>query len=437
MAILTKEEAKALLEKVLALSKADECTLNLYGYESGNIRYARNSVSTSGAESNISLEIESVFGKKTGVATINEFNDEALARIVKTSEELAKLSPENPEYMSVLEPQKYEKGIAYKETTANITPEDRTKIAEDSINPCAEKEVTAAGFMENSKSFKAMMNSKKLFAYAQSTDMEFSITARTADGTGSGYSTCDFNDFSLFSAKKATQIALDKAIESQNAKAIEPGKYTVILEPAASVGLIRNMMWNFNARSADEGRSFLAKQGGGNKLGEQIVDKRVNIYSDPFNKEVPTTTWSNGLPRKKISWIKDGKVENLRYSRFWAKEKGKEATAYPGNFIMAGGDATLEEMIKSTKKGILVTRTWYIRTVDPQTLLYTGLTRDGTFYVEDGKIKFPVKNFRFNESPVIMLNNVEALGKPIRIDGNLVPPMKIRDFTFSSLSDAI
>ena len=143
------------------------------------------------------------------------------------------------------------------------------------------------------------------------------------------------------------------------------------------------------------------------------------------------------MPRKKVSWIKDGKVENLRYSRFWAKEKGKEAMAYPGNFIMTGGDATLEEMIKSTKKGILVTRTWYIRSVDPQTLLYTGLTRDGTFYVENGKIKFPVKNFRFNESPVIMLNNVEALGKSVRINGNLIPPMKIRDFTFSSLSDAI
>ena len=355
MAILTKEEAKALLKKVLALSTADECTVKLNGYESGNIRYARNSVSTSGAESNISLEVESVFGKKTGMATINEFGDDALARIVKTSEELAKLSPENPEYMSVLEPQKYEKGIAFKKTTANVMPEDRTKIAEDSINPCKAKDVTAAGFMENSKSFKAMMNSKKLFAYAQSTDMEFSITARTADGTGSGYSTCDFNDFSLFNAKEATQIALDKALQSQNAKALEPGKYTVILEPAASVGLIRNMMWSFAARSADEGRSFLSKQGGGNKLGEQIVDKRINIYSDPFNEEVPTTTWSDGMPRKKVSWIKNGKVENLRYSRFWAKEKGKEAMPYPGNFIMEVGDDTLEKMIKSSilQKGFI------------------------------------------------------------------------------------
>ncbi len=197
-------------------------------------------------------------------------------------------------------------------------------------------------------------------------------------------------------------------------------------------------MWNMSARSADEGRSFLAKKGGGTKKGELLLDERVNIYSDPLNKMAPSMTWTgSGLAMKKTDWIKNGVVENMRYGRYWAQEKGVDPVPYNGRFIMDGGDATTQEMIKSTRRGILVTRLWYIRSVDPQTLLYTGLTRDGTFFIENGKIKHPIKNFRFNESPVIMLNNLETLGKQYRIDGNMVPVMKIRDFTFSSLSDAI
>jgi predicted Zn-dependent protease len=192
------------------------------------------------------------------------------------------------------------------------------------------------------------------------------------------------------------------------------------------------------ARQADEGRSFLSKKGGGTKLGEKLVDERVQIYSDPFNEIVPANAWNgDGLPRERTSWIEDGVVKNMSYSRFWADKQGVEPVSGPANGIMVGGDATTEDLIKSTKRGILVTRLWYIRTVDPQTLLYTGLTRDGTFYIENGKIKHPIKNMRFNESPIIMLNNLEELGQQQRINGNLVPVMKIRDFTFTSLSDAV
>ncbi|MBC8044376.1 MAG: TldD/PmbA family protein, partial [Rhizobacter sp.] len=174
------------------------------------------------------------------------------------------------------------------------------------------------------------------------------------------------------------------------------------------------------------------------KLGERIVDERITITSDPTNPDIPASPWSgDGRAREKTTWIEKGVVKNLFYARYWAKEKNVKAVPTPAGIVVAGGDASLEDLIKDTKKGILVTRLWYIRPVDPQTLLYTGLTRDGTFYIENGKIKFPVKNFRFNESPVIMLNNLEALGKPQRIGGNLVPPMKIRDFTFTSLSDAV
>ena len=169
-----------------------------------------------------------------------------------------------------------------------------------------------------------------------------------------------------------------------------------------------------------------------------MVDERVNIYSDPFNEQVPANGWAgDGLPRERTNWIENGVVKNMSYGRYWAEKQGVDPVPGPANGIMVGGDATTEELIKSTKRGILVTRLWYIRTVDPQTLLYTGLTRDGTFYIENGKIKHPIKNMRFNESPIIMLNNLEELGQQQRINGNLVPVMKIRDFTFTSLSDAV
>ena len=168
------------------------------------------------------------------------------------------------------------------------------------------------------------------------------------------------------------------------------------------------------------------------------MDERVTIYSDPTNPEVPSAPWTGeGMARTRTMWIEKGVVKNLSYSRYWAQNQGKEPLPGPANIIMEGGTESLEDLIRGTRRGILLTRTWYIRTVDPQTLLYTGLTRDGTFYIEDGQIRHAVKNFRFNESPVIMLNNLDALGRPERIRGNLIPPMRVRDFTFTSLSDAI
>ncbi len=208
--------------------------------------------------------------------------------------------------------------------------------------------------------------------------------------------------------------------------------------------MLENMFRGFDARSADEGRSFMSKPGGGNRLGDQLMDEKVTIYSDPFNTELPSSTWSrDGYPLEKINWVEKGVIKNLNYSRYWAQKKGVQPVPFPNNYIMQGGDASIEDLIKSTEKGVLVSRLWYIRLVDAQTLLLTGLTRDGTFYIENGEIKFPIKNFRFNESPVIMLNNVEALGKTERsisvesYRSYLVPPMKIRDFTFSSSSDAV
>jgi predicted Zn-dependent protease len=381
--------------------------------------------------------VQSSFGKKSGTATIDEFDDESLEKVVRRAEELAQLSPENPEFMAPMGPQTYDEPVSFVEATAKITPEFRAEVANKSITPAAAKDVTAAGFLNDSAGFNAILNSKGLFAYNKSTSMDFTVTMRTNDGTGSGWVTRDYNDVSKFDAAAASNVAIEKAIMSMEAKAIEPGKYTVILEPAAASDLLGNMASALDARTADEGRSFMSKEGG-TKLGDKIVDERVNIYSDPLHPDVPTATWNgDGQALKKTKWIENGVVKNLAYSRYWAEQKGVDAVPYPSNIIMEGGTASLEDLIRDTKKGILVTRLWYIRSVDPQTLLFTGLTRDGTFYIENGKIKYPVKNFRFNESPIIMLNNLETLGKQVRVDGNLIPYMKVRDFTFTSLSDAV
>lgn len=444
MAILTKDEAFALLKKVLAYSKADECEVNLTGTDTSNIRYARNSVTTSGRVSQGSLIVSSAFGKKSGVATINELDDASLEKVVRRAEELATLAPENPEFMPFLAPQTYAPSKTFVPTTAAITPKQRADLVAQSLTIAKTNKAVAAGFLEDSSGFAAMMNSNGLFAYNTSTTTNFSITVRTEDGLGSGYATRGYNDIAKLDTKTATQIATDKALKSATAKAIEPGKYTVILEPAAAAVLLERIMFGLDARQADEGRSFMSKPGGKSRLGEKLVDERVIIYSDPLNPDLPTNTWTgDGRPQEKVTWIDKGVVKNFTYERYWAHKQNVKAIPAPDAIIMEGGTKSLEEMIKSTKKGILVTRLWYIRDVDPQTLLLTGLTRDGTFYIEDGKIQFPVKNFRFNESPVIMLNNLEELGIPERtvsVETNLnflLPPIKVRDFTFTSLSDAV
>ncbi len=439
----TEAEARAILEKVLKFSKADACEVSLNGGTSGNIRFARNTVTTSGETENMSLSVRSSFGKRSGSTSVNQFDDATLARAVSRAEELARLAPEDPEYMPPLGPQTYSPTPGYVEATAAISPDYRAGLAGASIAAAKEKSCVAAGFLEDGARWSARMNSAGLFGYNRSTNVTYTVTARTPDGLGSGWAGQDANDVSRIDGPAAARMAVEKAAASRDARAIEPGKYTVVLEPAASVELIQNLL-NVDARNADEGRSFLSKSGGGTRLGEKLMDERVTIYSDPSNAEAPAGPWvGDGRPTQRTVWIDKGAYQNLAYSRYWAEKQGKPALPGPSNFIMDGGTQSLEDLIRSTTRGLLVTRTWYIRSLDPQTLLFTGLTRDGTFYIEDGQIKYAVKNMRFNESPVIMLNNLDALGRPMRVrtdetgQPSLVPPMRIRDFNFSSLSDAV
>ena len=456
MALPSESECRALLEKTLAKSKADECQASLLGARQGNLRLARNTVSTSGGSDTLSLVIRCNVGKKTGLTSVNEFDDASLEKAVRQAEELARLAPDNPEFIEFTGPQKFVEPASAAAKTAAMTQNDRVNACAASIAVCKEQKLTGAAFLADHNAVSAVANSRGLFGYQRTTGIQYSITTRTEDGRGSGYKAADFTDAGKLDTTAITRIAARKAVMSQAPRAIEPGKYTVVLEPAAGVALVNLMVSAMDARLAEEGRSFLSKGGGATRLGDKIVDERVHLYNDPMNPELPGAKWAlDGRAQKRVDWVKGGVVENMSYTRYWARNKGVEDKAAPdarsgwiggdriGGFdgesgaMMAGGEASLEELIKSVRRGVLVTRFWYIRAVDPQTLLYTGLTRDGTFYIENGELKFPIKNFRFNESPVIMLNNVEALGRPERVNASLIPPMVLRDFTFSSLSDAV
>jgi len=445
MKILNQEETKRIADKVMSLSKADECIVTINGSRTGNIRYARNAVSTAGLVENTQLSASVAFGKKQGTAVINEFDDKSLAKAVQRAEELAKLAPENPEFMPTPDKQAFKWSDTFSKSTDAINPEYRAQVAAYSIEACKKKGLVAAGFFTDQSSFETVANSRGVFGHQTQTGIDFTCTVRTEDGRGSGWVRRDAQDVARFDPRAAAEVAMEKAIRSAEAKALEPGRYTVILEPAATSDLLAFMFNSFDARSADEGRSFLAKKGGGNRMGEKLFDEQVNVWADPWDKDVPVLPWDSQtlLARERMDIIKNGKIASMNYSPFWGKKMGQRAIGAPGNILMSGGSKSTEELIASTKKGILVTRTWYIRMVDPQTVLLTGLTRDGTFYIENGKIKHPVKNFRFNESPVSMLNNIEELGRPEVLAGDesqfslLIPAMKVRDFNFTSLSDAV
>jgi predicted Zn-dependent protease len=446
--IWTKEQAKALIDRALAFSKAEETQVVLTGGSRANVRFARNSVTTSGASSGYSLAIVAKVGKKAGTVTASEFSDASLQRAARNAEEIAGLSPENPEAMPLIGPQTYSAVKTYFDDAASATPDWRAGAVRAALDAGKDKNVESAGFVETSAQIQAVATSRGQFAFERFTAADYNLTARTPDGTGSGWASKSFNELRLLDPRALALTAIDKAARSHNPTAIEPGKYTVVLEPAAVADLIVNLIFGADARQADEGRSFFSKKGGGNRVGEQVVGEQVRLYSDPSHPLAPAIPFDGqGLPLTRIDWIDKGVLKNLSYSRYWAQKQAREATPQPGNLIMEGGRATMDDLIRGVERGVLVTRFWYIRSLDPQTLMVTGLTRDGLFLIEKGKVTRPVKNMRWNESPVFALNNLDAMTAPERtVSGEGVggagfsivcPAVRLREFTFTSGSDAV
>lgn len=444
---LSRDEARALAERALSFSTAEQARVNISSGSEGNTRFAVNQISTAGDVTNATLTITSAFGKRVASATTNRFDDDSLRQTVETSERLARLVPDDPEYLGELEPISTPPRDAVVSSTANVTPEQRAAAVSRVTGPAAERDLVATGFLTHATGSTAVMTSKGHFAYDASSNANFTTTIRTPDGTGSGWAGQGFFDWSELDAAALAQRAIDKAVNSREPRAVEPGKWVTILEPTAVANMVGLMMGQLGARSADEGRSFFSKPGGGTRIGERFIDERVTIRSDPADPRIFATPFDGeGLPNQRMTWIENGVLQNLAYDRFWAQQQNRQPTGFVSGYYMEGGNATIDEMIRSTERGLLVTRFWYIRGVDPRTILFTGLSRDGTFLVENGRISHPVKNLRWNESPIFMLNNVEMMGTPVRVSPSessglssavWVPPLKVRDFTFTSLSDAV
>lgn len=445
----SRDEARRLTTRILGFSTAEGCQVNLSSTIEGNTRSAGNGISTSGETRNASVTITARFGKRSAAVTTNLFDDAALRRAVETSERLAQLAPDNPELMPLLGPAEYAGVPALFRSTVGLDAEARARAAKTAADACEAAGLVGAGFIHRTAGAQCVANSAGLFSYHASSAAANTLTVRTPAGDGSGWAGSAHNDWSrMVSPAEIARLASAKALGSRGATALEPGRYTVLLEPTAVANLLGLLAFAMNARTADEGRSFFSRLGGGNRIGDKVVDERVTILSDPADPDLlqnPAT--SEGEPLDRTLWIENGVVRNLAYDRFWADRQGVAPRPNGGGIKLAGGDASTEELMARIDRGLLVTRFWYIRSVDPRSIRYTGLTRDGVFLIEGGKVTRAVNNFRFNESPVTMLNNLVALGRSERVSSSdsgeaggtamVVPPLVTREFNFSSVSEAV
>jgi len=444
--LMSREAARALSDRVLKMSAAEQTRVTIVSSQNGNTRFADGSITTSGEADNLSVTVTATLGRRRASATTNILEDASLKRTVDQAVELARLAPEDPELMPELGPQTYSNISAFVERTANLDAETRSTAVRRAIEAAnsagkAAGQIFTAGFLDYNAAALAVATSAGLFAYHRTTAANFSVTARTPDGTGSGWASAGARDWHAFDSAAIGRVAAQKAVASRNPGTIEPGHYTAVLEPQAVNDLVPLLGGALNARNADEGRSAFSKAGGGTRIGERVADPRVTLYSDPADPALLGQPFDNeGVPSKLIVSIEKGVLRNLAYTRFWAQKQGKQPTGAPqaGGLALTGGTKTTEQLIAGCERGILVTHFFYIRSLEPRTVLQTGLTRDGTFLIEKGKITKSLKNFRWNESPLLMLNRLEDIGRSEPTDaGRLMPALRIKNFDFTSLSDAV
>jgi predicted Zn-dependent protease len=447
---MTRDQARALTNKALSFAKVPEVAVTIEVASHGFLRFARNAATTSGQTRSANVVVTAWKGKRNATLSAsidvwdNRSAEAVLEKLVADAEALAALSPEDPEYVPLLGPQEYVEVDALDQRSAEMPAAARAEAVKQAIAQAESRKVVAAGFFENRGDITVLANSAGLFAYFPASFAAYSVTARTTDESGSGYSSLVSHRAGSIDVKEATTIAAQKALDSRSAREIEPGDYPTILEPQAAADILSRL--NFDARLADEGRSAFTAPGGKTHLGARMFDERVNLYTDPRHPAVPSSPIGpDGYPTAKADFVRGGVLKNLAYSRFWAAKHETQPGPFHSNLILDGENAPLAKMIAATERGVLVTRLWYIRMVDPQQALYTGLTRDGTFWIEGGEIKHPIKNFRFNESPVRLLSQIEQLGAPQPVAPSerygtfrlLLPALKVKSFRFTSLSDAV
>jgi len=451
--VFSQEEVKDIIDRVIGYSRLPGCEVYVQWTEDDFIRFANNGITTSGYRVTQQVSITSTTAdKRSGNAAVGELTAEALKNGVKQAEDLAAISRPDPEYMPALPAQKYPHLSNFDDYTASARGDVMVPQVIAVLDGARKNKLVAAGFIQRSANTVGVGNKAGLFGYHVYTDSSLSHTMRNREGTSSGWATQSSVSLKDLNGEEQARVSIDKCLRGVNRKKLDPGKYTVIMEPAAVADLIGWLSFAFGARDAEQGQSFLSKpdkeagqgKGAGETfLGEKLFPEIITLRSDPFHPKLASTPWGSSLlPNEKISWIEKGVVRNLYYDRFWAEKAGKKPTPYPGNLVLDGQDNSLDGLIASVERGLLVTRLWYIRVVQPKTWQLTGLTRDGVFLVEKGKVTDPVTNFRWNESPAEVLQRTSKLTQPVRVTNdetgsNMAPALITTDFNFTSISDAV
>ena len=446
--ILSEAAARALCDRALRAVNAPAKQVLIVAREEGNTRSAVNGISSVGDVDDTSVTLTAVdFGRKVSLE-LNQTDDRALAEAGRRLDALLRIAPENRDLVPLLEQPTYQSVNGFFPSTAALDAVARAEAAAGLVERAASEGLLAAGYLVHRAGVRALANSAGLFAYHRSTGVSVTVTVRTAAGDGSGWAGTTHNDWNrVTSPQVLADRAVEKARRSQGAEAIEPGVYTVVLEPTATGNLIALIPDALDARAAEEGGSPFSRRGGGTLLGVRIVDEHVTLYSDPADPDLLEPPFTDeGEAVERSVWIENGVLRSLGYSRFWAARQGHSPVPIAGGLKLAGATGDASSLVASVERGLLVTRFWDIRALDPRTLRYTGLTRDGTFLIENGQVTRPVKNLRFDESVLGALNRIEAVGEAERVVASesgsvgpalVVPPVVIRDFRFSSVSDAV
>jgi PmbA protein len=441
---LSRQRADELFKKVLKYSTADETEALMGSTSYALTRFANNTIHQNVAEETASLSVRAVMGQRMARASTNKFDEASIRAVCESAMALARLQPPDPELLRMPGPQTYRAVERFHDETAELTAQARAETVREAIARAEKDGLTAAGVFSSGASAYAIFNSRGVRAFQEETVAEFSITMM-AD-SGSGWAKRTSPAWVQLEPEVLAEQAAQKALGSRAPQEIPPGRYTVILEPAAVLDLLGFLFLDFSGLAVHEKRSCLT-----GRVGQQVFGANIDVHDDVFHPLQSGAPFDGeGMPRQRVNLVEKGAVKNLVYSRQTAHTLKTEPTGHgfplpneygeaPMNLVMEGGRASLDDMIASTEHGVLVTRLWYIREVDPYRKILTGMTRDGTFWIEDGRVRNGLKNFRFNQSIIEMLGQVELMGPPQRTSGEesfdmVVPAMKVRDFNFSSIT---
>jgi len=434
--LTSRDEFRFLAELVLKHSTGDHTLVSLHDQQSGTTRFANNQIVQNVDTRRGSLTVTVAFGQRHGTAGTTDFTAGAVQETVTKAMQIAGLSPDDPEYLPPVEPRQYLMPPTARAETAAAGPARRLEYANEAIGQCRMENLGAAGIMSSSTATVGVAASTGLFAHEERTDARFSLTVQAGEATGWGAAA--HRSIDHLRVQERTLTAINKAKRGCEVRELPPGRYPVILEPAAVAGLWSSLLWALDAKSYEKGTSALS-----GKLGRPIVDKRLTFRNLPAHEDLLGIGFTGeGLPTVESEWITEGALTQLSYDRFTAKARGIDTIPTLDAPCLSGTGPslpTLQELIKSTERAILVTNFWYIRTVSPTDLTLTGMTRDGTFLVENGQIVSAVKNFRFHEGLLQAFNRITAFTSPIEAITSetgklLVPAMTLRDFNFSSVT---